>query len=398
MLPLMLALSRVSGGLERAHAGLLVVCLCAWLLVGCGKSRGASDYQVTGAQRVAVAKAPGIVGRDGGFSFRAWGQSVWVFGDTVLSRPDSSGTNWHNNSLSFLKAFDPARGVMSFSHPVDEVGAARPLIPATDAERKFNEDQRKNRCAKKPCTARWAAWAGPGVWDAARQRALVFYQLVYAEAGEFNFRGVGSSIAVWESPDEFAKRPLAAGTGEHPTLMFSAIGFGAAALAEHGWLFSFGCTHDGWTHSCRLGRAPLAVAEYRSRWEFWSGKAWDPDLSRAAMVLDAAPMFTVAYNRALGKYTTIYSRPMSNEVAMRTAGALTGPWSEERLLFDTRSTGATRLVYDALAHPELAERDGLVQYISYTSPIEGGMFDARTVLVRVDLTLVGERPSSPVGP
>ena len=395
MLSAMLAEKTASAAVGRPlRAGWMTSALlvAVWLLLSaCSKNRWPSDYGVTGVRRVAVASAPGIRGRDGGFSFRAWGRTAWVFGDTVLSQPDSLGATWHNNSLSFLEAFDPERGILRFSRPFGAPGAPLPIIPATETERIFNERQRANRCAKKPCTARWAAWAGPGVWDAARGRALIFYQLVYAKAGEFDFEGVGSSIAVWESPDQSARRPRVA-KGAHPTLMFTRIPFGSAALADAGWLFAFGCTHDGWEHLCRLGRAPLARAEQRSRWEFWTGEGWAPELSRASVVVSAAPMFSVERNRALGAYAAIYSRPMSNEVVMRTARTLTGPWSAEHVLFDTRATGARRPVYDALAHAELAERDGLVQYISYSSALEGRMFEAETVLVRVDLAVEGLQP------
>ncbi len=57
-------------------------------------------------------------------------------------------------------------------------------------------------CKEKPCGARYVVWPGNMLFDEANNRVLVFYNLIYAEPGDFNFEGIGSSIAVWNDPDE----------------------------------------------------------------------------------------------------------------------------------------------------------------------------------------------------
>ena len=66
----------------------------------------------------------------------------------------------------------------------------------------------------------------------------------------------------------------------------------------------------------------------------------------------------------------VYGGSGSNDVMMRTAPSLTGPWSEEERLFTAqRASGST---YDANVHPELAESDGLVQYVTFSRDKVGG--------------------------
>jgi hypothetical protein len=82
-------------------------------------------------------------------------------------------------------------------------------------------------------------------------------------------------------------------------------------------------------------------------------------------------------------FTAIYGRPFSHDVLLRTADELTGPWSEELRLF-AADTPDDRGAYDAVTHEELAEKDGLVQYVSYSRPTTG-WFGAEIVLERIEL-------------
>ncbi len=109
-------------------------------------------------------------GRDGGDSAVAWGKSVWVYGDTVLTQADEAGTNWHHNSFDISDDLDASDGIGGFSSPADGVGRRYFIAPTAD-ERSVQRRYAGDDCAEAPCGARWAVWPGAPVFDAARDRA-----------------------------------------------------------------------------------------------------------------------------------------------------------------------------------------------------------------------------------
>lgn len=169
-------------------------------------------------------------------------------------------------------------------------------------------------------------WPGPPIWDAARGRALIFYGLIYGEPGPFNFRGVGESIAVWRDFD----------------------------------------------------------ALERAAWQVWDGAGFSGDVGKAKPLFDGAPIMSVHHAPALGRYLAVYAAPVSRDVELRTAPALSGPWSAPLRLFVT-DPGAGEWTYDAVAHAALAEDDGRVLYVTYSRPTGETWFSARFPLVRVEL-------------
>ena len=99
------------------------------------------------------------------------------------------------------------------------------------------------------------------------------------------------------------------------------------------------------------------------------------------MLFTGAPTVSVAWNAHLGKYLAVYCEPLGNHVVGRTAPALTGPWSEARLLFDAHKDPAG--AYDANWHPELD--DGADLYVTFSRSNGMGWFGSEFALVRVTL-------------
>ena len=330
-----------------------------------------------------VATQPAIQGRDGGFSIAVWNRSVWVYGDTVLTVPDEDGATWHHNSFSITADLDASDGITGATERLDAAGAPLHFLAPTPDERAFNLAHAGETC-EEPCNARWATWPTAAVYDPERDRVLVFYGKIYAEPGDFNFHGVGHSIAVWDGIDTLPRRPeLAPGT-EHPTVMFPLgdrqVGLAPTIEGEH--LYAFACELAFVVHECALARVLLEQALERTAWRFWTGSDWSPDGASATVVLKTGPIMDVAWNAYLGRYTAIYSRPFDLDIVIRTAPALTGPWSDEEVLFVARSDGD---VYDALPHREYAERDGKVQYITYSRPTHTAWLATEFPVVRVEL-------------
>lgn len=330
---------------------------------------------------------PEIQGRDGGYSVRAWGRSIFLFGDTVLTVPDDDGATWHHNSFSIAADLDASDGIDGFVEPHDDAGAPRYFIAPTAEERAFNLAHAGDPCQEQPCGARWAVWPGAAVYDAARDRVLAFYGLVYAEPGDFNFHGVGQGVAVWSALDAAPERPELSPGSEHPTLLFGENdpGFGVAALIAGDDLYVYGNRLDVATHRLVVARVALADLLDRSAWRFWDGSGWSAALSDAAYVMDAAPIADIGWNDYLGQYQAIYSRPFDRRVVMRTAPDPTGPWSQELLLFRA-DVPADASVYDAVAHRDYAEDGGRVQYVTYSRANDRAWLATDFPLVRVELS------------
>ena len=352
------------------------------LLSACHGALPALDV-VSAAEIGVVETQPAIQGRDGGFSIEAWGRSVWVYGDTVLTVPDEDGSTWHHNSFSTTGDLDASDGISGATEQLDAAGAPMHFLAPTPDERAFNLAHSGENC-EQPCNARWATWPISAIYDPERDRVLVFYGKIYSEPGDFNFHGVGHSIAVWDSIDTLPRRPELAPSSEHPTIMFPTgdrqVGLAPTIEGEH--LYAFACELTFVVHECALARVPLSQALERAAWQFWTGSDWSSDGASAAKVLETGPIMDISWNDYLERYTAIYSRPFDRDVVIRTAPALTGPWSDEALLFVAKSDGD---VYDALPHREYAEGAGQVQYITYSRPTNTAWLATEFPIVRVEL-------------
>ena len=361
-------------------------CLSVPAAAACRREPPPPDLQVLSAQEMGVMEQSELIqGRDGGQSAVLWGRSVWLFGDTVVNVPDVEGETWHHNSFSFTQDLDASDGITGFVERLDAAGAPAYILAPTPEEAAFNAAHRGDGC-QDPCGARWAVWPGTPVFDAARDRALLFYGLIYAEPGDFNFRGVGQSLAVWERFEDPPIRPILTPEAEHPTLLFIEgepdFGNGAAVIGEE--LYAFACPGDGLEFDCILAKVPLGSALERASWRFWDGAAWSPDMSAAAELFRGSSIMTVGFNAYLGSWLAVYSDPLSNDVMLRAAPAVTGPWSGELKLFTAQRRGGDCCVYDAIWHPEYDERGGKVQYVSHSRPTGEGWFNAEYILWRIE--------------
>ncbi len=328
-----------------------------------------------------------IQGRDGGSSGLVWGHSVWSFGDTVLNLDDDEGSNWHHNSFSITDDVTASDGIDGFSERLDSAGAPAYFLAPTADEDAFNTAHRGDPCAESPCGARWAAWPGPPIWDDAGQRAIIFYGLIYAEPGSFNFHGVGQSVAVWSDYASAPERPVITPGADpnHPTLLFGQDepAWGTAAVIDGGMLYAFACDSDsdGFSPPCYLAQVAPADLLNHDAWQYWNGSTFTASLDAKRSLFAGAPSVTIAKSAHLGEWTAIYAAPLSNQVMIRTARTLTGPWSDAKLLFTANKNPAG--AYDSNWHPEYD--DGANLYVSFSRSNNMGLFGSEFALVQVVL-------------
>ncbi len=325
-----------------------------------------------------------IRGRDGGYSGAVFDRSVWLYGDTVLSMENEHGSSWCSNTVSWTEDLDASDNIGGFTDLVGDRMMPTELLPSTKEEAAFNEAHAGEDCAEDPCGARWALWPGAIVEDAARDGALVFYHLIYAEEGEWNFEGVGSGIATWGGLDQQPERPEPGVDADHPTLLWTEPehNFGAAALVEGEELYAFAC-EGGWTKPCLLGRAALAEALDPAAWRYWDGASWSASLDDAVSLFDGNTMLSVHWVPSLERYLAAYNRPLDDRVYLRTAAELTGPWSADEAVFMAEPSHDGDAAYGAMLHPEYDRDGGAYVYLSYfRSPDE---WEGELQLVELEL-------------
>ena len=313
----------------------------------------------------ATAETPTISGRDGGYSVRAFGRSIWAFGDTILRRPDERGRTWHSNSMAWTDATDAHDGLGPFFEQRDSVGAPADFLLPTQEERAFNDSHHDTD------GARWALWPASMVVDAASDRVLVFYLKVFAEPGPFNFAAVGAGIATWSDWASGPMRVRVRPEADESTLLWDVEGPLPVSAVIHGdWAYAFGC--DGGTDKgCIVARVDPGRALELDAWSYYDGDDWSRHRGAAQVIMRANDILTVHFNAELDTFIALYSAPLSNEVRYRTAPAPQGPWSDDARAFTAPRAYDGAAPYSAVAHAEFT--DGPREFVSYhrgTAPFQ----------------------------
>jgi len=330
-----------------------------------------------------------VSARDNGQSTRYGDRSVWVFADTELTGPDAflSNTAASTSDLNgrdgiTLTAADLA-GTTGSGH--DE------FLPWSDAERAFEKKHAKG-CIPgmgEYCRVTFGLWPGPVIADPARHRVLVLYHKLcrggaaQQPCSQRYGQDLGTGVAAVDMRTYRVTRltpanaePVASIEGRDPTLFFAPeTMYAAAALVAGDDVYVYGdCTDDS---RCRLARVPLAEIADRAAWRFYGGRdegrnvLWVTDPADAVPTVRAgAAGNTVLWNPALKAWVNVYMEFGSHEVRAQVGGAPYGPWSDAFTVTDT-DPGDYGANYAAYAHPEYAERGGLVQYVTYYQQYSG---------------------------
>ena len=334
-----------------------------------------------------IPNPPGAAGRDGGYSVRFGGHSVFIFGDTFFAQPAADGYQWRASTWSYSDDNDASDGLQAWTHALGSDGKPRQLIPHTADEQAFDDAHNGNPCpAGSDCGARHTAWPGPAVVDAGGSAYIFYSREDTMPTGAFAFTGVGSSLATWSSPDVPAVRAPVQGSAGDGSVLFAADEppFAAAALVADGMIYAYACPGGNLSSPCVVGRVPPAQALDRGAWTFFDGKSWTGRLASAAHVLDGAPIMSVHYSPHVGAYVAFYMGPLDDTFRVRTAPRPEGPWSDARAFGSGAPALGGGFDYGLIAHPELAREGGAVEYLTYFQP--GKFLDGTVHLVEVRYT------------
>jgi len=353
----------------------LLLLFGGFVISGCGSLSGLSpSLSIVSVQDLGTLPTNSdILGRDGGYSALFQGHSVWLYGDTFLANPNADDFTLISDSWSYTSDLTAQSGISGFQEPLDSAGAPAMLLPETPAEQAFNAAHNVNNCQQQPCGARWALWPESIVVDPNTGHALVFYMLLSALPGGFNFQSVGSSVATWQSLLQQPQRPTINPpvVPTHPDLLFNQNepAFGSASLIVNGMLYVYGCGNpaNSLDKSCWLGRVAPANVLDRSAWSYYAGSGnWSSQLGEAVPVFIGNNILSVSWNNYLQQYIAVYSAPFSQNVMIRTAPSPEGPWSLAITAFSAMPAAQGGNVYDAHAHSEYDANGGQTIYVTYS--------------------------------
>lgn len=376
--------------LSFSFAACVVFCLAA-VLLRCNSNPGppAALSVVSLTDLGTIPTNPDILGRDGAMSALFQGYSVWLYGDTFLANPNANGRTLISDSWSYTTDLNAQDGITGFQEHLDSADAPTMILPESPAEFTFNQEHNGNPCQAQPCGARWALWPATVVSDTTNDRALIFYGVVYALPGPFNFQGFGNSVATWQDFSQQPQRPVFNPpiVKDHPDLMFNQNqpNFGSAAFIQSGVLYIYGCgiPSDSSDKGCRLAKVDPASVLNLSAWSYYAGEGkWSSQSNDAVPVFDDANIVSVSWNNYLQQYIAVYSKVLSQNVMMRTARTPEGPWSREVTAFVAMQPTSGN-VYDAHAHPEYDLNNGQTIFVTYSRAT--GAFTSEVRLLAVQL-------------
>lgn len=305
-----------------------------------------------------------VTGQDGATSLLLPSDdALWLFGDTVEGPFESirglSLEDKLSNTGALVPPQDASRGIEKFRFLSTSDGKrARQLIPFVDGE--------------EPAAQRIWPIHGTCVGD----DIYVFYHRISLIPGvdvfdNFKLDGMGIARAKvgqleferLHAPDgsyEFWK-------GDQPT-------YGVFVEQKDGFVYLWGSLMTG-TFLARTRPGSITdPASYEYLVEAPTAQdpkrepRWSSTYAPTASLFDSVPNeMSATYNRHLGCYVAIHTFLRENQLVMRTAPALTGPWSEAEVVYRPPRIKENDLVYAAKEHPELARDDGRIIYVTFVN-------------------------------
>lgn len=308
-------------------------------------------------------------------------QTLWLFGDTFVATSEAhrrSESRMVRNTLALQTGLDPGSATMEFRWGRAEDGAPASFFPE-----------------------RAEAWYWPGHGVRVEKALVVFLFTLVATPGEgLGFDGAGYALARIED----VSAPLASWKPvilDAPPLPFDALP-ATAVVREGEHVVALAIRQHG-VHAGALVRWPavtLATGSLAGA-EWWDGERWTPEAELGprgpAFVLDDAGAECSLHRDASGRYVHVASYGFgASTIGLRSAPALTGPWSVPTTIYRPPESDAPRpFVYAAKAHPELSGPQGelLVTYATnsfefadlFTPAGERGLYWPRVVAVPLEL-------------
>lgn len=338
--------------------------VCAGLLAACSGASGSAVVEIESVAEVSpgasVPALEGVAQTRGGVSLIAFERGLWLFGPTTSLQPDADGRVDRASAWSSTMDFDANDGLGPFEMATDAAGGPAEVLIKTAEELAFEaagaELEPPARVRLEPLGAARQSLYGP---------VLVYYAKSRVEGGDGGSGGgaVGSSVAIWNAVELGAQRPVFDPAAAEPTLLFLAPepAYGLAPTLVDGAVHVWACTDRQVEVPCTLASVPASEAFERDAYRFWTGAGWSEAIDEAASLFDGAERLSVHLNGFVDLWLAFYAK--EGVAVVRSAPALTGPWSPEIPVTELEP-GA----HSVLGHGELRREAGALEYLTYVRP------------------------------
>lgn len=349
------ALAAKAGGI-RVHA-LCLVALAALATMDDVSAAGSEAARQWPDADQAFRRDTQWLGGDAALSVPLGGdRTLWLFGDSFVATSDRgrrSESRMIRNSIAIQQGRDPRTAPVRFHWRGDQASPASFFPEEGD---------------------HWY-WPGHGIRLQEGPLVIFLYAVIATPGQDLGFATVGHAIAVIDEPDAAADtwRPR---VHDIPAPGFDALP--ATALVRDGeHVVALAIRQQG-MHAGALVRYPAAqlAAGHVAGAEWWAGAevGWVPEAALGpqgpAFVLDdAGAECSLHRDERSGWLVHVASYGFgATTIGVRTAPALTGPWSAPRTIYRPPESDGPRLaVYAAKAHPQLAGPEPADLVVTYAT-------------------------------
>ena len=331
--------------------------------IACSPSRltlnGSTGSAFTEAEAL-FHRDPHWLGADAAFSVPlAPGRTLWLFGDTFIATSDAyvrSESVMVSNTVAIQTGADPRIASIAFEWRLDNDGSPAAFFPD-------------------PELGQLRYWPGHGIRIDGGPLVIFLYRTVMTPGQGLGFANAGFAVAVINNPDA----PLATWNTrivDAAPSTFDAVP--ATAVVQDGdYIIALAIRQEG-AHAGALVRysaVSLAQGDV-SRAEWWAGdvRGWVPETALGAggpafVMDDAGSESSLHWDARTRSFIHVASYGFgASTIGLRTAAALTGPWSSPVTVYrPPESDGPRPFVYAAKAHPELSDGDAADLIVTYAT-------------------------------
>ena len=270
------------------------------------------DVRVDSVERVGRLTGPdsvndtaarwGVYGTDLGHMFWHGGSLYMVFGDT-WGADGVEGSDWRSNTMARIDEVEDGQPLRFAAMVTDRPGHAAELL----ASRKVDGVEKTVIPTGGISTGSRMVlhymsvnhWGAPGFWELNRSG------LAYSDDDGQTW--MMAPDATWPGDSNFGQ---------------------VAFVADGGWVHLFGIP-GGRQGGVQLARVRPDDILDLTAYTYFDGREWQPDRSAAATIVPApVGELSVGYNRALDRWLMLALDGERGAIVLRSAPALTGPWSE----------------------------------------------------------------------
>jgi hypothetical protein len=307
---------------------------------------------------------PHWVGSDGAYSIDLGNdRTLWLFGDTFIDasgRHTRVGSRMVRNTVAIQTGRDPSRAKIVFYWGKTTDGRSGSFFPDEGSY-----------------------WFWPGHGIRIGDRLILFFGRLRGTRTGLGFAAAGWRAIMVDNPDDEPPRWRAKTLRTRDNPLGVGPGAGVIQLGEH--VYAFGAQEPVNPHPIHVVR--WRVDDVRKGnlldHEWWAGPdiGWVADSSTAArwpVFENGQSEFSIHYDTITRRFLELQTNGFgAADVVIRSAPALTGPWTPQRLLYrPSEYYQPDIMIYAAKAHPQLSGADLVLTYATNSFRFEQSVGDS----------------------